>query len=143
MNEKEILARLADLIIPENNQLGMPSAADPEIFAVIFTAAEKQTAVLSETATFLEAETARQYDCPFTALPPESAVAVAEQFRKQCPDTAETVATMVAECYYSHPRVRRAMAIPERPPFPDGFEIAESDWSLLAPVQSRAKLYRE
>jgi hypothetical protein len=30
-----------------------------------------------------------------------------------------------------------------RPPFPEGFEVEEGDWSLLDPVRARPKLYRD
>jgi hypothetical protein len=45
--------------------------------------------------------------------------------------------------YYTHPRVVEALGLPPRPPFPKGYDVPATDFSLLDPVRRRAKLYRE
>jgi hypothetical protein len=40
-------------------------------------------------------------------------------------------------------RVMRSLGMEPRPPFPEGFEMGQGDWSLLDPVRARAKLYRD
>lgn len=49
----------------------------------------------------------------------------------------------LAESYYLLPEVAQAMGFNLRPPFPEGYEVAEGDWSLLEPVYLRGAIYRE
>ena len=36
-----------------------------------------------------------------------------------------------------------ALGIEERPPFPQGYDVPQGDWSLLDPVKRRPKFFRE
>jgi hypothetical protein len=36
-----------------------------------------------------------------------------------------------------------SLGMEPRPPFPEGFEIEQGDWSLLDPVRGHPKLYRD
>jgi hypothetical protein len=46
------------------------------------------------------------------------------------------------QCYHRDERVMRSLGMEVRAPFPQGFEMGESDWSLLEPVRSRPRLWR-
>jgi hypothetical protein len=45
--------------------------------------------------------------------------------------------------YYQTPAVLEALGLPPRPPYPQGYAIEPSDWTLLARVRARGKLYRD
>ncbi len=45
--------------------------------------------------------------------------------------------------YYRDDRVMRSLDMELRPPFPGGFTVEQGDWSLLDPVRSRPKLWRD
>jgi hypothetical protein len=45
--------------------------------------------------------------------------------------------------YYTHSEVVEAIGLPPHPPFPKGYDVPATDFSLLDPVRRRAKLYRE
>ena len=47
------------------------------------------------------------------------------------------------QCYYRDDRVMRSLDMEARPPFPKGFDVEQGDWTLLDPVRSRPKLYRD
>ena len=39
-------------------------------------------------------------------------------------------------------RVLESLGTPPRPPFPEGYEVDQGDWSLLDPVRNRGPIYR-
>ena len=45
--------------------------------------------------------------------------------------------------YYTHPSVVEMLGLPPRPPFPKGYDVPPTDFSLLDPVRRRARLYRD
>jgi hypothetical protein len=45
--------------------------------------------------------------------------------------------------YYEHPRVMEALGLEARPPHPKGYTMEPDDLSLLDPVRTRSKMYRE
>ena len=48
----------------------------------------------------------------------------------------------IVQCYYQDDRVLEALDIEPRPPFPEGHDVEQGDWSLLDPVRARDKFYR-
>ena len=50
---------------------------------------------------------------------------------------------IILQCYYQDDRVMQSLGMEPRPPFPEGFEVEQGDWSLLDPVRGRPKLYRD
>ena len=53
------------------------------------------------------------------------------------------LSSVILQCYYRDDRVMRSLGMEPRPPFPNGHEVEQGDWSLLDPVRKRPKLYRE
>jgi len=51
--------------------------------------------------------------------------------------------SLVMQCYYRDDRVMESLGMEPRPPFPEGFEVEEGDWSMLEPVQRRGKIWRD
>ena len=70
-------------------------------------------------------------------------LSAAERFRVSHAEAMGLVISVVAQCYYRDERVMTALGMAPRPPFPDGHELPEGDWTLLDPVRSRGPLYRE
>ena len=123
--ERSALAALARLIVPPSAAHGLPGADDPEILAsVLADAARHHAALTAPLAAFAE-------------LAEDGAA-----FRKAHPEAAGLIQTVVVQGYYRDDRVMRALAIELRPPFPDGYQVDQGDWSLLDPVRARAPLYR-
>ena len=50
--------------------------------------------------------------------------------------------SLICQSYYRDPRVLESLGTPPRPPFPEGYEIQQGDWSLLDPVRARGPIYR-
>jgi len=45
--------------------------------------------------------------------------------------------------YYQHPRVVEALGLEARAPHPKGFAMEADDWTVLEPVRTRGKTYRD
>ena len=48
----------------------------------------------------------------------------------------------IVQAYYQDSRVLDSLGLPDRAPFPDGYAVAEGDWSLLDQVKTRRPFYR-
>jgi hypothetical protein len=60
------------------------------------------------------------------------------------PDAAlRAFMTVVVQCYYRDDRVLVSIGSEPRPPYPEGYDLEPGDWTLLEPVRSRGRLYRE
>ncbi len=136
---RAILQALAGAIIPASEAHGVPGADDEAIFAELMTSAGPMMKYIAEHLGILE-ELAGGSSFLDAAL--EEQVALAEQFRAAHPEASALIVSLIAQCYYRDPRVLESLGTPARPPFPDGYQIDQGDWSLLDPVRARGPLYR-
>jgi hypothetical protein len=133
------LRSLAEIMIPASAEYGVPSAGDDAIFADILRSfgrdAEHVLAVLrtlDQTAGGV-----------FADLEPAQRKAAAARLQESGGESLMYLERIVLQCYYRDDRVMRSLGLEVRPPFPEGFEVEQGDWSLLDPVRARPKLYRE
>jgi len=125
--ERDLLRALCGLIIPASDEFGVPGADDDLIFADISRSAVTQAddirlgLDLAATLESLGDATARLQGRPEMGA----------------------IVTLVMQCYYRDDRVMQALGMEPRPPFPNGFEVAQGDWSMLEPVQRRGKIWRD
>lgn len=143
--ERALLEALAALMIPAGG--GLPSAADAAIFAEILGALGQRADVvragldrLVELAAAAAAEGAQQ---PFPTLDAAAQMRLVEALRAEVPGFVTLFESSVAACYYQDDRVLRSLDLPARAPFPEGNEVAPTDWSLLDPVRARQPFYRK
>ena len=123
--ERRSLAQIVALIIPPDEDLGLPGADDPLIFDDILRDAARRYSSLAP----LLAEFGPQSD--------------ADGLRRKHPQATGQLQQVVMFCYYRDPRVMRALDMEVRPPFPKGFDLEQSDLSLLEPVRRRGSIYRK
>ncbi len=134
-----ILQALAGTIIPASEAHGVPGADDEAIFADLLSSAGPTLQFITEHLGILE-ELAGEHG--FLDASAEERVALAEQFRAAQPEAAALIVSLICQVYYRDPRVLESLGTPPRPPFPDGYEISQGDWSLLDPVRARGAIYR-
>jgi hypothetical protein len=120
------LAALVGAMIPESDEYSVPAASDPAIFADIQKTAAPMLALLAAAVDSLDASDPNLVDVFGSAH--------AELF--------PALVSIVAQCYYRDDRVMASLGMEARPPFPDGFDLEDGDWSLLDPVRERAAMYR-
>jgi hypothetical protein len=134
-----MLRALAGAIIPASEAHGVPGADDETIFTDLITSAGPTLQFVAEQLGILE-ELAG--DGGFLAASLDEQVSLAEQFRAAHPEAAALIVSLICQCYYRDPRVLESLGTPPRPPFPEGYEIDEGDWSLLDPVRARGPIFR-
>ena len=133
------LRRLAGLMIPASGEHGVPGADDPLIFSDIVTTLGRDRAAVRAALATLAALAGGSY----ADLDEARAEAIAEAFQAQ--DTADvtTLGRVILQCYYRDDRVVRSLGLEPRAPFPRGNVLEQGDWSLLDPVRTRAKMWRD
>lgn len=121
-SSKAALQEILAYMIPAADD--RPAADDPLIFADFLITAKPHAEVILRA----------------LALAEKVTLSVLSQTK-----TSEVAAltSIVVQCYYRDDRVMAALNMEARPPHPIGFELEESDWSLLDQVRERGKIYRD
>lgn len=140
--ERALLRSFAGAVIPPGPEHGIPGADDEAITADIVASAEGGTEEVAEALAALDALSRSSRGDGFDALDEDARVAVATAFRDSHRALAARLVGIVAQCYYRDERVMASLGMEPRPPYPDGFELEQGDWSLLDPVRARERLYR-
>ena len=135
-----VLRRLAGAMIGASEELQIPGADDDAVFGRFLERAGIEVAVLRK----------GMDDC-FAEIGGTSAVAIlddddfvkaTEVVRHKQHPFLEAMIGLVAYAYYRDPRVLRSLNKEDRPPFPNGNELEQGDWSLLDPVRRRDPFYK-
>lgn len=135
--QKADLAAIAGCIIPASERYRVPGADDPAIQAdMLATLGRDRAAVVRA----LE-QLADLAGGPFSALPPDRRVAVAQALRAAGGPAVATLTRVVLQTYYRDDRVVRSLGREARPPFPLGNVLEDGDWTLLDPVRARAPMW--
>ena len=140
--QRELLRSFAGAVIPASVEYGIPGADDEAIAADIVESATGSAAEVVASLAALDALASDDGGAGFLALDPDARLAVAEAFRSADREFAAPLLALVAQCYYRDERVMTSLGMEPRPPYPDGFEVEQGDWSLLDPVRRRERLYR-
>jgi hypothetical protein len=125
-DDLERLRGLAGRMIPASPAHGAPGADDPAIFAEIAAALQARPAPLAE----LIGELA------------QAPAADLEDLRRRHAAAFAAVIAAVAQGYYRDDRVMRSLGMEPRPPFPQGYQVREGDWTLLDAVRRQAPIWR-
>jgi len=120
--DEAALKDIVGFMIPSGS--GRPAASDEHIFADILATAKPHAPSIHQVLALY-----RQINLESLSRTRHPAVAV--------------LVSVTVQCYYRDERVMRAIDMEARPPHPRGYEVDESDWSLLQPVRERAPLYRD
>lgn len=137
--QQRALRRLAGMMIPPSVKYDVPGADDETIMADILASVGQD----HEYVVFVLADLDRRAGGVFADLEPAEARVVAERMRTASGQALRFVTQLILACYYRDDRVMRSLNMETRPPFPKGFTVEQGDWSLLDPVRSRPKLYRD
>ncbi|MCX7274285.1 MAG: hypothetical protein NTV19_14105 [Burkholderiales bacterium] len=137
--QRRSLRCLVALMIPASAYYQVPGADDETIFADIVATLKPHAVLAGDAIGRLDALAG---GC-FADLPEDQRDTVAQDFRRDRSALVNLLVSVTVQCYYRDDRVMRSLGMPVRAPFPEGYELAPSDWSLLDPVRARPKLYRE
>lgn len=140
--ETAILHAIAETVIPASSQYDLPSAGDKTIFSDILATCTNSRSELHTALSVLDDVAYQAAGTGFAALTSTLMLRVGEAFRKNHPQQAMVLETLIVQCYYRDDRVMHSLGMEARAPFPKGFVIEQGDWSLLDPVRERDAFYR-
>ncbi|MEZ5658409.1 MAG: hypothetical protein R3E83_07715 [Burkholderiaceae bacterium] len=137
--QRASLRAIAALIVPASRDYDVPGADDPIIFADLLRTLDRDGAAVVAALTRLDELAGSQ----FAALDAAGQRETALRFREAEPVHAGLLGAVVVRSYYRDDRVMRSLGMEVRPPYPQGFEVEEGDWSLLDPVRTRGAIWRQ
>lgn len=137
-DERRALRALTGTMIPASARYGVPGADDEAIFADIEASLGRD----GDSVRLALAQLGQLAARPFDALPAEERLAVALRLRDEQPALADVLMAVTVRCYYRDDRVMRSIGMEPRPPYPQGHEVEQGDWSLLEPVRARGPIWR-
>lgn len=140
---RRTLYALLDTIIPASTGHGVPGAGDESIAADVIASAGSLLGFIDESMTALNDLARDDQGAVYPDLEVGLKLRLAERFRANRPDAMGMVVALACQCYYRDARVMESLGVPPGPPFPEGHEIDQGDWSLLDPVRARAPFYRK
>ncbi len=138
-DELASLRLIAGMMIPASAKHDVPGADDDAIFAEITRSFGRDAALVKQALGYLHTLSGG----PFAALDAGQRAAVAADFRKGGGLALMRLSNIILQCYYRDDRVMRSLGMEPRPPFPQGFEVEQGDWSLLEKVRARGKIWRD
>lgn len=140
MEQKQLIGMLADMMIPAGGDF--PSAAEPGIVSVIIEKLSAEKTTVNDALRLLEALAQKDYQLGFSSLSVAQRQALIELMRKQAPAFIQLLQLNVISNYYQNPAVLSALGVRAEAPYPGGYTVAETDWSILDPVRKRDPFYK-
>ena len=137
-DQRRSLRCLAAMLIPASHEYGVPSAGDDLIFADILRSIGRDADRVQHLMEKLDTLSCGS----FADRDPADRGAILVRLEATAEKELIPLARIILQCYYRDDRVMRSLDMEVRPPFPQGFEVEQGDWSLLDPVRARAPFYR-
>lgn len=141
IEERDVLRRVAGILIPASEEYRVPGADDEAIFARILGLASERAESIRTEVEALQTRAKERHDESFLELNgAQQTVLLRDE------ETSGFLGQMIhctATAYYEDGRVLQSIDLKSTPPFPGGHEIEPGDWSLLDPVKARAPFYRD
>jgi hypothetical protein len=142
-NQSAALKVVLNLIIAPSKDGRLPGAAEYDIFAYILEFTPSAIPTLLTELAQLEASAQSQFSAPFAALALSDVQGIVDDRRGADAQFMAELAQQTITCYYQQDQVVETIGLQARPPFPQGYEIAIGDLSLLDPVRARGQIYRD
>jgi len=135
----KLLASALDQLVPARDDGRLPGAGALGLAEFVAQAASRDPELRGALAELLAGLAADG----FAALEPAAQTASLERLSQAAPGAFRQLVVHAYRGYYCHPRVVEALGLEPRPPFPKGYAVAPTDFSILDPVRRREKLYRD
>jgi hypothetical protein len=139
--QRRMLEILVDMMIPANGEF--PSARAPDIFARTLAGLQENVSIVGEGLVALDALAEEKYSASFQTLTAADRDELIAGFKPAHVAFVQILQARVISSYYQDDRVLRALGLPVRAPHPGGYEVPDTDWSLLDPVRNRKPFYKE
>jgi hypothetical protein len=133
-SQLDCLRIIARHMIPACEEFGMPGADDPAVVAEMVRSLGRDRSELCRVLDLV---------APSRSLSRAHQASHLARLRLSDPAGFSVVEAVVSRAYYRDDRVLKSIGMDARPPFPQGYEVEQGDWSLLDPVRSRGIMYRD
>lgn len=141
--QQKMLGIVLDMIVPADPQRSKPSAADVGVLDYLAERYPEILPTIAQELAELDAEANATFRREFLQLPRESQDNVVNRLREANPRFLMALAFRAVERYYLDNRVKAAIGLPSRAPFPDGFTVEPRiNDALLEPVRKRGSIWR-
>lgn len=134
-HESAVIAAIANAVITADDHHGVPGAGDAPILAKVLSRIEPHQVRMRSGIEQLCA------DSDPLAMTSDGLLELLEgdgRYRS----FYRLLSVYIVQAYYQDSRVLDSLGLPDRAPFPDGYAVAEGDWSLLDQVKTRRPFYR-
>ena len=139
--EQTVLRRLAGAMIGASNELQIPGADDDKIFAGLLQRAGRVSDQLRAGMDDYLQEFGGSN--AVAALSDDEFGQVAEAASAASHAFLDALVMLVAQAYYTDPRILLTLNREDRAPFPKGHTLEQGDWSILDPVKKKDAVYRD
>jgi hypothetical protein len=137
-DEKSTLASVLDELLPRRDDGRLPGAGELGLAEAVDTAT-RALPLRPAIAAALASLGAHG----FSAQSQLEKAARLQALAQEAPSVFQALLAQAYGAYYTQPSVVETLGLPPRPPFPKGYDVPPTDFSMLDPVRRRAKLYRE
>ena len=139
-DDMEMLRVLVEDMIPKSEEYGVPGAGEELIFKDILSEVRRNLSLVDKELCDLSEIAEQMFGAIYQTLGDNNRHRVSTKFLDSTKQAV--IARIVLQCYYRDDRVMRSLGMEPRPPFPLGYAIEASDWSLLEGVKKKGKTYR-
>ena len=143
---RRLLAALLDELVPPRADVALPGAGALGLADAVARAAAENPAlasVLAETLVQLAALVQPHGGGSFADLEPQARRVALAALATRAPGSLPALCFLTYAAYYRDVRVLEALGHPPRAPYPLGYEVPPTDFSLLDPVRRRAPFFRQ
>ena len=139
MPYQETLNALLDYMIPADETRGLPAGSQVQIERVLPSHVSMETLVnlASKLHNLVNAQSAQ-----LSALGADRFWKLIQSCRHDVDPILQEIGRWLLMAYYTDPRVREAVGVGARAPFPVGYVVHEGNLDLLEPVFARGPIYR-
>ena len=137
--EAECLRCIAGHMIPASEAFGVPGADDAIIVADMTGSIGRDEPALAELLRSVDAAAGGR----LVSLDPTERETLLARLRTADYTAFAVLEAVVSRAYYRDDRVLASIGMDARPPFPQGYELPATDWSLLDPVRERGPVWRQ
>ena len=143
--QQRLLAALLDELVPPRADVDLPGAGALGLADPVARAAAENPALagaLAETLAQLAALAQQPGGASFADLQPDARRVALDALAARAPGALPALCFLTFGVYYRDLRVLEAIGHPARAPFPLGYEVPPTDFSLLDAVRRRAPFFR-
>jgi hypothetical protein len=145
-DEKRALAALLDVIVPPHRERGLPGAGQLGVGDLVEEGLcerpELRAGLVEALARLDRLAAARGSRRTFAQLDASGRRAVLDAASAELPDFLGPLVLQTYLGYYRHPRVLEALGLEVRPPYPGGYAVPPTDFSILDRVRRKTPFYR-